>query len=88
MLSLCENNKDIGAINIYCAAMDVAKENIQMLNATVEKYNRKIIYMNVHNRKIKTAALDYSNKLHPGRALYSAYAHQCQTLEWLSCYMD
>ena len=49
MLSLCENNKDIGAINIYCAAMDVAKENIQMLNATVEKYNRKIIYMNVQS---------------------------------------
>lgn len=49
LLSLCENNKDIVTLNIYCATMDVAKENIQMLNATVEKYNRTIIYMDIQS---------------------------------------
>jgi Lipopolysaccharide biosynthesis proteins, LPS:glycosyltransferases len=45
ILSLCENNKDIETLNIYCAITDVNEENISLLNATARKYNRNIIYM-------------------------------------------
>lgn len=45
MLSLFENNRDIGELNIYCATMNVSKRNKQLILENADKYKRHIVFL-------------------------------------------
>ncbi len=43
--SLLDNNKDINSINVYIVEDNVSPENKRKLSQTVEKYNRRIVFL-------------------------------------------